>query len=103
MILHVFSMCAILLATSGYDCEEKWVVYIYDDFDVYKYCYPGQKEFHHVVVGCGTYNDIRGHTIILGRNGTADSHTGDNVFIHEIKHLACLCNYHASPPEDPRR
>ena len=104
MLLTAFSMCAIFLASStGYDCDEKWAVYIYDDFDVYKQCYPGARGFHHAIAGCGMFDDERGHIIILGRSGVGLSHTGDDIFTHEIKHLSCLCNYHAHPPEEPKR
>lgn len=90
---------------NGYyqDCNEMWAVYIYDDLDVFKYCYPNIKSFHWVVIGCATYDDIRGHSIILSNNGIGKSHTGDTIFWHELKHLQCLCNYHASPAEESRR
>lgn len=101
-LVIVFSICAIL-AYGAYDCDEKWAVYIYDEMDVYKYCYPGQKGFHHVILGCATFDNERGHSIILGNNGVGKSHTGDSILVHEIKHMSCLCNYHASPPELSRR
>jgi len=103
MLMTIFTMCAIMVGAAGYDCDEKWAVYIYDDFDIWDVCYPGKKSFHHAIAGCAMYDDNRGYQIILGRGGTADSHTGDDIFLHEIKHLSCLCNYHANPPEPPRR
>jgi len=101
MLITVFSICAIL--AGGYDCDEKWAVYIYDDFDVFKYCYPNTKGLYHAVMGCSTYDDNRGHSMILGRNGIGITHTGDTILAHEIKHLQCLCNYHSNPPESPKR
>ena len=93
-------MCAIF-ANGSYDCDEMWVIYVYDTPDVFKYCYPGVKVFHYFITGCATWDDKRGHSMILSNNPI--SHTGDSTFLHEIKHLICLCNFHASPPESPRR
>ena len=103
MLVTIFSMCALLLGSGEYDCDEKWAVFIYDERDVFKYCYPGEKSFHFSVIGCAIHGDTRGHTIILGNNGVGKSHTGHQVFLHEVMHLSCLCNFHASPPEEPRR
>ena len=96
----IFLICA-FFADGAIDCDEKWVVYVYDIPDVYKYCYPNAKGLHHFIVGCAIFDDERGHTIILSNN--PNTHTGDGTLWHEVKHLQCLCNFHANPPEDPKR
>ena len=95
-------MCAVL-AGGTVDCNEHWAVYVYEDVDVFQYCYPDVKGFHHRVLGCATYDYERGHKIILGNSGKGTTHTGTSVFTHELLHLQCLCNYHANPPEPPNR
>ena len=95
-------MCAVL-AGGTVDCNEHWAVYVYEDVDVFQYCYPDVKGFHHRVLGCATYDYERGHKIILGNSGKGITHTGTSVFTHELLHLQCLCNYHANPPELPKR
>lgn len=100
--IYIFSMCAVL-AGGTVDCGEQWAVYIYEDADVFQYCYPDVKGFHHRVLGCATYDNDRGHKMILGNSGKGTTHTGTSVFTHELLHLQCLCNYHANPPEKPRR
>jgi len=102
MIITVFSICAILV-NGGYDCDEKWAIYIYDDMDVFKYCYPGVKSFHYFIQGCGLMDDTRGHAIIIGNSGVGKTHTGHSLIHHELLHLQCLCNYHSNPPEEPKR
>lgn len=102
MIITVFAICAVL-ASGGYDCDEKWAIYVYDDMDVWKYCYPGVRSFHLSIAGCGTFDNMRGHSIILGNSGYGTSHTGHSVLYHEILHLQCLCNFHGSPPDPPKR
>jgi hypothetical protein len=100
--IFIFSMCAVL--TGGViDCDEQWAVYVYEELDVFKYCYPDVRSFHYAVAGCATFDNERGHTIILGNKGQGKSHTGESLFTHEIHHLQCLCNYHANPPEPPKR
>ena len=100
--IYIFSMCAVL-AGGTVDCNEQWAVYIYEDADVFQYCYPDVKGFHHRVLGCATYDNERGHKMILGNSGKGTTHTGTSVFTHELLHLQCLCNYHANPPEPPKR
>jgi len=100
--IYIFSMCAVL-AGGTVDCNEHWAVYVYEDVDVFQYCYPDVKGLHHRILGCATYDDERGHKIILGNSGKGVSHTGESIFAHEIHHLQCLCNYHANPPEPPKR
>ena len=102
MIITVFTMCAIMMS-GAYDCNEKWVIYLYEELDVFKYCYPGVKSFHFTIAGCAVFDEIRGHSIIVGEGGNGKSHTGHTVLWHEIKHLQCLCDFHANPPEKPRR
>jgi len=103
MLLTVFSICAILVNGMDYDCSEKWVIYIYDDPDVFRYCYPGAKEFHWGIKGCATWDKNRGYHIILADEGIGVTDGGVSLISHEIKHLQCLCNYHANPPEKPKR
>ena len=98
----IFIMCAIF-ADGSYDCDEKWVVYIYPDIDVFHYCFPNEKTFHFSIDGCGVYDDKRGHFMILSNNGNSRSHTNESIFSHEVRHLQCLCNFHANPPEEPKR
>lgn len=100
--LYMFSICAVL-AGGFVDCDEHWAVYIYEEIDVYKYCYPDTRGLHHVVLGCAKFDDERGHSMILGNKGQGIAHDGLSILAHEIKHLQCLCNYHASPPEPPKR
>jgi hypothetical protein len=100
--LYVFSMCAVL-AGGVVDCDEHWAIYVYEEIDVFKYCYPEVKGLHHQVLGCSKFDNERGHSIILGNKGQGKTHTGESLFAHEIHHLQCLCNYHASPPEPPLR
>ena len=96
--LLIYIMCA-LIGPDGYDCDEKWVIYMYpQEKDVFKYCYPGEKKFHWAVAGCAIFDDERGHHMILGSMMNELSHTGDTVWWHEIKHLQCLCDFHGNPP-----
>lgn len=100
----MFYMCAVIGSNWGYDCDEKWSVYVYSDPYVTKYCYPYDEEgLHNLLKGCASYNSNRGHMMMLSDFGTGMSHTGHSVLEHEIKHLSCLCNFHANPPEPPRR
>lgn len=97
--LLIYVICA-LIGPDGYDCDEKWVIYMYPQVeDVFEYCYPGQKVFHLAVDGCATFDDDRGYNIIVGSNMNEISHTGDIVWWHEIMHLQCLCDFHGNPPE----
>ena len=101
--VFIFVMCAIFV-NGGVDCDEKWAVIVYEQKDIYGYCYPERPNtFHMVTIGCAKYDNYRGHQIILGNWGIGKSHTGHPIFIHEIMHLQCLCNFHTPIPEEPRR
>ena len=92
--LQIDVMCA-WFPDGTIDCKEKWIIFIYpQEPDVFKYCYPGVKEFHWFLSGCAVYDDNRGYYMILGSHMNDRSHTGDSVLIHEIKHLQCRCNFH---------
>lgn len=100
--LILFTMCALI--GEGYDCDETWIIFYYpQESDVFEYCYPGVKEFHFAIAGCAVFDNNRGHWMIFGKDINERSHTGQSVFLHEIKHMKCLCNFHANPPEPPRR
>lgn len=101
MLLTVFSICAVLYA-GEYDCDEKWDIYVYEEREVQMYCYPN-RSINMMVAGCAFYDHNKGYKIIIGNGGKGISHTGESVLEHELKHLKCLCDFHAIPPEPPKR
>lgn len=104
--IYITTMCA-FLADGSWDCDERWVLYVFEKKDVFNECHPhATGGIHHAVLGCATYDPDakKGYRIVLGSSGEyVKAHTGDSVLWHEIRHLQCLCDFHASPPEESRR
>lgn len=92
--IYIMVMCATTDVDPFYNCDEKWVLYYYPNIsDVYELCHQKQA-FHMAVAGCATYDDERGHSLILGSHVNSKSHTGQSVLEHELLHLKCRCNFH---------
>lgn len=92
----VWKMCALTDEDPFYNCDEIWAIFFLPTTkDVTIYCYPEkQKSMYFVVAGCATFNDYRGHSVIVGSLWNSTSHTGQLVLDHELLHLKCRCNFH---------
>lgn len=104
MLIEVFLMCAMMTnGTTVPDCDEQWVVLIFDDIDLDWICNPELDPEKVWVHGCSGWMDNRGMYMLVGENGYAKNGAGEYTFRHEVRHLWCLCHWHDDPPEPPKR
>lgn len=93
---YVTSICSLTDEAPFYDCNERWLIYMVNAYDVYEHCYH-QKSFHIVVLGCAMIDEYekKGYWMVVGTGYNETSHTGQSVFEHELLHLRCGCNFHS--------
>lgn len=84
MIEYIFVICALTLYSPFYDCDEKWIIKIFDTSTI-ECIINGNSQY---LLGCYHWYNDRNPIIKL-----ANSYNG-TVLWHEIKHIQCRCNYH---------
>ena len=97
----IIILCS-FFADGSINCDEIWTLYIWD-MKTPPTCGTDSR-----TLGCVLYadipwvNEIVSPQIHVG-NGTYTDELGLSIIQHEIQHLRCLCNFHADPPEPPKR
>lgn len=97
VLIETMIICSLMLGSGAdYDCDQKWIIFIYDEVDMKDHC-PTPESGH--VVGCSRYMldpnyDWNGMPIIwIGSSDFIDE-WGMTVLHHEIAHIQCRCNFH---------
>jgi len=98
MLIESFLICALTMVSPFYDCDQKWDIEIYDDYDLgkIKVCPNG---IGGTTIACAVYMDdpiwdiISNPKIKLGSSNYIDE-WGMNSLQHEIKHIQCRCSWH---------
>ena len=86
LLLLSFTICA--LTATGYDCDQTWIIEIYEG--PYVPCTTKSS------IGCALYSEGPIPQIIrLGNDSlTVKDEWGNTNLQHEIKHVLCKCNWH---------
>jgi hypothetical protein len=99
---YAMTMCKILYDEPFYDCNVTWVmIFLPTTFGINQYCLlPGEERqgLSWVTIGCAVIplDKVNGEStlFIIGSQHDKESHTGQSVLQHELKHMICKCNFH---------